>query len=260
MHTAAISNRFSTLDLTPSFGFGDRIGLATPGHIESMRRAGTGFAPIFAQQSIREMGRTGRTACDVIGAAVEGMELGDWRDESGADADHLKTSADVDITSAAGFTFYTIDPSDYVDRHADDYDEHTLRAKFTEIQELAPWSASYVNFSVALPAGRTFTIDEQAAQRCAVKYGRALHHAIDLAKYIVAVNESAGRACELELSIDETPQPTSLAEHYIIADQFRQDGLQLISIAPKFIGDFEKGIDYKGDLVALEHSLADHAA
>ena len=57
----AISEQFSTLGLQPSFGFGDRIGLATPGHIEAMKRAGAGIAPIFAQQSIREMTRTGRT-------------------------------------------------------------------------------------------------------------------------------------------------------------------------------------------------------
>src|SRR4029079_10072611 len=65
---------------------------------------------------------------------------------------------------------------------------------------------------------------------------------------------------ELELSIDETRQPTSLAEHYIIADQFRVQDLSLISIAPKFIGDFEKGVDYKGHLGELEQSLGDHAA
>ena len=96
--------------------------------------------------------------------------------------------------------------------------------------------------------------------RCAVKYGRAIEHAIGLAKYIRTVNEAAGRPFELELSIDETRQPTSLAEHYIIADQFREQGLKLISIAPKFIGEFEKGVDYKGDIGELERSLADHAA
>jgi hypothetical protein len=34
----------------------------------------------------------------------------------------------------------------------------------------------------------------------------------------------------------------------------------LISLAPRYIGDFEKGVDYKGDVAALEKSLADHAA
>ena len=36
--------------------------------------------------------------------------------------------------------------------------------------------------------------------------------------------------------------------------------MKLVSLAPRFIGDFEKGVDYNGDLAALERSLADHAA
>src|SRR5437879_6553733 len=94
---------FTALGLQPSFGFGDRTGLATPGHIEAMNRAGAGIAPIFAQQSIREMSRTGRTPREVVDAAVKGMEQGGWTAASGADADHLKTPADVDVTAAVGF-------------------------------------------------------------------------------------------------------------------------------------------------------------
>jgi hypothetical protein len=260
MKIATTDTVFSTLGLQPSFGFGDRIGLATPGHIEAMKRAGAGFAPIFAQQSIREMMRTGRTPQDVVQAAVAGMEECNWTGKSGADADHLKTPADVDATAAVGFTFYTIDPSGDVDGNADDYDEVTLRERFEVIRARVPWFQSNVNRRVSLPNRRSFTIDEQAAMRCAVKYGRAIEQAIGLAKYIREVNDAAGRPFELELSIDETRQPTSLAEHYIIADEFRQAGLKLISIAPKFLGDFEKGVDYKGDIAALEQSLADHAA
>lgn len=256
----AVREWFTTVGLAPSFGFGDRIGLATPGHIEAMKRAGVGFVPIFAQQSIREMTRTGRTPREVVDAAVEGMKWANWTGPSGADTDHLKTPADVDATAAVGFTFYTIDPSGDVDSQADDYDEAMLRAKFQAIRDAVPWFQSYLNRRVALPNGRSFTIDEQAAMRCAVKYGRAIEHAISLATYIREVNEKAGRRFELELSIDETPQPTSLAEHHIIADQFRQAGLKLVSIAPKFLGDFEKGVDYKGDIGALERSLVDHAA
>ncbi len=69
-----------------------------------------------------------------------------------------------------------------------------------------------------------------------------------------------GDPYEIELSIDETPEPTTLAEHYVIADQTLRRGMKLISLAPRFIGEFEKGVDYKGDLAALERSLADHAA
>src|SRR5262249_10480625 len=46
------------LGLHTSAGFGDRLGLATPGHVRALRQAGKNIAPIFAQQSIREMGRT----------------------------------------------------------------------------------------------------------------------------------------------------------------------------------------------------------
>jgi hypothetical protein len=251
---------FTTLGLQPSFGFGDRLGLATAGHIEAMKRAGAGFAPIYAQQSIREMARTHRTPRDVMEAALAGMKQSHWTAVSGADADHLKTTADVDVTAAAGFTFYTIDPSDHVDGNADDYDEAGLRDRFALVRDSIEWFDLYLNRRVSLPGGRSFTIDEHAATRCAVKYGHAIDQAISLARYIRTENEAAGRQFELELSIDESRQPTSLAEHYIIANQFRQQGLRLISLAPRLVGDFEKGVDYKGDLGELERSLADHAA
>ena len=59
---------------------------------------------------------------------------------------------------------------------------------------------------------------------------------------------------------DETPQPTTLAEHWIIAEQCLTRGMKLVSLAPRYIGDFEKGVDYKGNLADFERSLADHVA
>jgi hypothetical protein len=250
---------FSVLRLQPSFGFGDRIGLATPGHVAAMKAAGSGIAPIFPQQSIREMKRTGRSPQEVIDDALAGMQSSGWRGSCGADADHLKTPADVDATAAAGFTFYTIDPSDFVDGNADNYAAATLRERFVAIRSENVWVESYVNSRVGLAGGRSFVIDLEAAMRCAVKYGRALEHAIGLAQYIRHVNDAAARPFELELSIDETPQPTSLAEHYLIASECRRRGVDLISLAPRYVGEFEKGVDYKGDLEKLEQSLADHA-
>src|SRR4051794_19475682 len=102
----------STMGLNPSFGFGDRIGLATPGHVAAMDRSGAGIEPIFPQQSIHEMARTGRTPGRVMSDALAGMRGAGWSGRTGADADHLKTNEDVDVTAAAGFTFFTIDPSD----------------------------------------------------------------------------------------------------------------------------------------------------
>ncbi len=88
--------------------------------------------------------------------------------------------------------------------------------------------------------------------RAAVKYGKAIARALKLGDYIKEVNEKAGNDYEIELSVDETDQPTTLAEHYIIADQCLKGGMKLVSLAPRFIGDFEKGVDFKGDLAALE--------
>jgi hypothetical protein len=248
------------LGLSPSFGFGDRIGLATPGHVAAMRRSGQGIEPIFPQQSIREMARTGRTPAGVMHDALTGARAAGWTGRIGADADHLKTTNDVDATAAVGFTFFTIDPSDHVDAHADDYDESTLRAKFAGVAGEVAWIDHYRGKSVTLDTGTIVSLSEEACFRAAVKYGRALNHALMLADHIAKVHERSGRDYEIELSVDETEQPTTLAEHYMIADQCLSRGMKLISLAPRFIGDLEKGVDYKGDVAALEVSLRDHAA
>jgi hypothetical protein len=249
-----------TLGIEPSFGFGDRIGLATPGHVRAMQAAGGGIRPIFAQQSIREMARTNREPSTVMTQAMTAAIACGWKGAIGADADHLKTPEDVDRTAAVGFTFFTIDPSGNVDESADSYDQQTLRSKFEAVRGEIAWYQSYLGHDVALPNGTVIHLSEEACMRCAVKYGRAIVAAIKLADYIKQVNDKLGRDYEIELSVDETDQPTTLTEHYIIADQCLDAGMKLVSLAPRFIGELEKGIDYIGDTAKLETSLADHNA
>ena len=249
-----------TLGMEPSFGFGDRTGLATAGHVESMKRSGNGIQAIFPQQSIREMSRTNRTPQAVMDDALQDMVRAGWTGPTGADADHLKTTEDVDVTAAVGFTFFTIDPSDFVDAQADDYDEATVREKYAASGAEVTWLDEYRGKSITLDTGTEVDLSEEACLRAAVKYGPALNHALMLASHIEQVQSAAGNDHEIELSVDETEQPTTLAEHYIIADQCVRGGMKLVSLAPRFIGDFEKGVDYKGDVVALEASLNDHAA
>ncbi|MEM7478718.1 MAG: tagaturonate epimerase family protein [Planctomycetota bacterium] len=256
----AEQDKCETLGMAPSFGFGDRIGLATPGHVESMKRSAGSIEPIFPQQSIREMTRTQRTPEQVMTDAMTGARSAGWTARIGADADHLKTPEDVNVTAAVGFTFFTIDPSDDVDQKADDYDETTLRSKFEDYKASAPWYDSYLGKTIDLSSGTKIELGEEACMRAAVKYGPAIARALALGEHIKNVNESAGQDYEIELSVDETDQPTTLAEHYIIADQCIQGGMKLVSLAPRFIGELEKGVDYKGDVGALEASLGDHAA
>ncbi|MFV2065853.1 MAG: tagaturonate epimerase family protein [Pirellulales bacterium] len=248
------------LGLAPSFGFGDRIGLATPGHISAMRMAGSGIEPIFPQQSIREMERTGRSPAKVLEDALSAMRRAGWQEGTGADADHLKTADDVRVTVAAGFTFFTIDPSDHVDRHTESYDEATLRARYQQVGDPFDWCDRYAGHRMRLDTGREMVLDDEDLVRAVVKYGLAARHAIDLTRHIDTLCGESGREYEIELSVDETPHATSLTEHYLLAHECLQAGMRLVSLAPRLPGDFEKGVDYKGDIDHLERALEDHAA
>ena len=248
------------LGLAPSFGFGDRLGLATPGHVAALRAAGGSFLPIFAQQSIREMVRTNRSPERVMADALLGAANAGYVGRQGADADHLKTFDDVDVTAAAGFVFFTIDPSDYVDSRADDYDASTLAERHRAVRDEVVWAEGYVGQRVPLAGGRSATLSEIECRRAAVKYGRAVNHVVAMSRRIAERSAASGGQYEIELSVDETAQPTSPAEHFICASECLKKGVKLISIAPRYVGDFEKGVDYKGDIGALERHAADHAA
>ncbi|MFH1538539.1 MAG: tagaturonate epimerase family protein [bacterium] len=249
-----------------SFGFGDRTGLATPGHVMAALDAGDKIAPIFPQQSVREMTRTNRTPKQVMVDAVWGVFRAGYDRPFGADADHLKAPEDVNVMAAAGFCFFTIDPSDHVDQKADDYSVPEVRSAF---EKLIADKVPGVEDMLKLYGGRAFEIDGDggkytvdvvglALQRCAVKYGRALAHVCDMAEHIRGV--MGGRPFELEMSVDETAQPTSPVEHLVIGLELKRRGVEIVSLAPRFIGEFEKGIDYKGDLAEFEKSLKLHAA
>src|SRR5262245_52236911 len=124
-----------TLGLRKSAGCGDRLGLATPGHVRAIRRSS--MAPILAQQSMRENARTGRTPQQVMDEAMWGIFQEGWRDGFGADADHLKTTRDIDLCMAAGYTFFTIDPGEYVDNSANTTSAGELQPKLAAL----PWTA-----------------------------------------------------------------------------------------------------------------------
>jgi hypothetical protein len=258
--SSPLEARIRTIGLEPSFGFGDRIGLATPGHVAAMRQAGAAIQPIFPQQSIREMTRTGRTARQVMQDALDGMQAAGWDGTSGADADHLKTTCDIDVTFDAGFCFFTLDPSDLVDPSADAYPESMLRERASALADQIDWVQRYRGRQVTLPNGTRLLFDDRACHQAVVKYGLAVNRAVELADHLATRHRDYPRPYEIELSVDETPQPTTLVEHYIVAEQCLERGMPLVSLAPRFPGDFEKAVDYRGDEAVLQRALDDHAA
>ena len=243
-----------------SVGMGDRLGLATPGHIRAVR--GTGVRPYLAQQSIREMTRTQRSPEAVMDDATWGVLEEGFREGFGADADHLKSEADIDRTLGAGFRLFTIDPGDCVDDEAGRDDVATLRRKAAEI----PWDAlevsaedcrrAFTEKPFAVGHEMTLEFDEETLLRAVAKYGRAVAHVARLHRYLT--DKSGERAFEMEMSVDETDSPTSAHEHFYVAHELKRLGVKFVSLAPRFIGAFEKGVDYKGDLKAFEAAFIQH--
>jgi hypothetical protein len=250
------------LGLKKSFGFGDRLGLATPGHLASARKFD--FAPIFAQQSIREMQRTARTPEEVMDAAKSALAGEGFAGEWGADADHLKTPDDVKQTAAAGYCFFTIDPSAHVANDADRMSPSDLAAAVAAMANDGTfdgpgWEAEYLSRAFDLPGSPPLRFSSVPLRRAAVKYGRAIRHGAEMARVIAA--EAGTGGFEIELSVDETDTPTTPLEHLFIALELKRRGVRnLVSLAPRFVGELEKGIDYRGGLTEFERTLRQHAA
>jgi hypothetical protein len=250
------------LGLKKSFGFGDRLGLATPGHLAAANQSD--FAPIFAQQSIREMARTQRTPEEVMRAAQVALVKAGYSKPWGADADHLKTAEDVRATAAAGFCFFTIDPSEFVNNHADAMPGTGLEAEVALMEKdgifpEAAWMQYYLEGRFEIADGLVLQFTKEKLFRAAIKYARAIAHSAVMAGHIASANR--GRPYEIEISVDETDSPTSPLEHLFFGLELkRRQVAHVVSLAPRFVGEFEKGIDYRGDLKRFEASLREHVA
>ncbi len=264
-NAAALRRRLPWLNPVPlglrtSAGFGDRLGVATPGHIAAVWN--TGVAPIFAQQSVRENNRTGRTPQQVVDDAMWSVFACGWQEAWGADADHLKTINDVPPFVAAGYTFFTIDPGEHVDDAAETDDLNTLYAKAGALDwalletSLDDVKRNYQRTFVL--NGLTLTFDEHMLIKAVVKYAGAVAHTVRMLRQLQ--NSMANRPFELEMSVDETGTTTSLHEHFYIAAELTRLNVPFVSLAPRFVGRFEKGVDYIGDLGELDTNIAGHAA
>jgi len=246
--------------LAMSVGMGDRLGLCTPGHVAALKAVGGHINPVFAQQSVREMGRTNRTPRQVLDDATWGALQGGWQGAVGADADHLHTLEDIDRCVEAGFTFYTFDPNDHVNPEA----ENASPARCEEIARSLDWAAldsSYGDF-LALYSGHTveledetLTLDDASLIRAMAKYGDALVQTMKMYRHLA----DTGIDFEWEMSVDETDYPTKPAEHVVVMSELKRLGANPVSIAPRFVGAFEKGIEYIGNLDELKRDFELHA-
>lgn len=231
-----------------SMGLGDRLGIAAPGQLLALK--GTDVYPVLAQQSMRELNLTHRTFEDVLDCASfsvfrEGYERG-----FGADADHLKKKEDIKAAISCGYTMITLDCSEYIRGEASEYsDEQAL-----ELCEISKEDEEYYCTSHRI-GEYCLEISKAELARAKMIYKDALEYTSEVYEEIIKESDA-----ELELSIDETASPTLPVHHFYIASELRKMGVVVKSVAPRFIGEFQKGIDYIGDVNVFEEQFAVHAA
>ena len=224
-----------------SCGVGDRLGIAGPGHIRVFENCDT--APVFAQQSIRELVLTGRSYSDVVDAATFAVFRAGYDRGFGADGDHLKTAEDIKTALEAGCTMITLDCSEHIKP------PHPVPPD-RELEKLYLGKAFRVeNHEIR------FTGQELSHARAV--YGGAIAFACEIND---AFFNGEDPPAELEVSIDETSEATTPQQHFFIASELRRLGVNFVTLAPRFIGEFQKGVDYIGDLDAFEKDFIVHAA
>lgn len=262
-NAAALRNAFPNLQPRPlgtstSAGVGDRLGLATEGHVRAFRMHGQGVTPVFAQQSIREMDRLGRSPQSILDDATFGCVAGGWTGAVGADLDHIRTVQDIDRGIAAGFTTFTLDPGDAVrdatasetDRVIESTDWQTLES------DIDSTLRRYAGGEIDLGAS-ALTPTNDDVLHAVVKYANAIALILKMYRHVESQNPNP---FETEIAIDETAVETSLFEHHYIASELHRLGMHWVSMAPRYIDGFEKGLDYIGDADALVRNFGDHHA
>lgn len=249
-YTAPVAN----VDHKTSIGLGDRLGLATPGHIKALQ--GTEVFPIFAQQSIRELDMTGRTYEDVIDAAAYAVFQEGYKKGYGADGDHLKTKDDILKELSLGATMITLDSSEKIDNDVLHLSVDNLVAKYENIDAsiLSYYEDKYLDCKIPLD-GFKDPISKVQLMKDVLTYYKAIDFIEEVYTEIISKHEDP---LDFEISIDETSTPTDPISHYIIAKELKDRGIIISTMAPRFIGEFQKGIDYRGDLDLFREDIRSH--
>ena len=248
------TNPKSHRERSVTIGLGDRLGIASAGHIRAIRDFD--IFPVLAQQSIRELTLTGRTFEDVLAAAVWAVFREGYDKGYGADGDHLKTHAEVAYALESGFSMITLDCSEHIrDTFAfapqQIVDEHYAAIPQDEASAL---ENEYLNRSFSIGCGMTIEFSVADFRRAVLVYLPAVYHAISIYD-----QHLAGAGVDFEVSIDETSCATSPQSHFFVANELVRRGADIASIAPRFPGEFQKGIDYIGDIREFERDFRVHA-
>lgn len=232
-----------------TMGVGDRLGNCTYGHIRAFRKYPQ-ITPIFAQQSTRELMLTNRTFEDVLDCATFAVYREGFKTGFGADGDHLKTADEVEYALKCRYTMITLDCSEHIRCDINDENCDQLYIKNAELEEI------YLNREFDIGEGYTIHFEPHEFHKAVLIYEDAVKFASDI--YHNHIETPDGSRADFEMSIDETEFPTTPAQHFFVANELHRRGVQMCTVAPRFCGEFQKGIDYIGDLEQFKAELIVH--
>ena len=176
---------------------------------------------------------------DAADAAVR--ELG-WSLPYFCDADHITLQTVIPFLDSCDF--YTIDVADFIGQPASE-DE------IEQFVERHPELAGRIQFE---KDGEAFEIDEPLLRHTAQKYLTAVKKAGEV--YRVIANAKGKDNFIPEVSMDETDSAQTPLELLIILAAIADEGIPAQTIAPKFSGRFNKGVDYVGDVEKFTREFA----
>ena len=234
-----------------SFGAGDRLGIATPGHLRALKKYDA--LPVLAQQSMRELNLIGRTYKDILDCASFAVFREGYKGGYGADGDHLKTAGEIHDALELGYRMITLDCCNEMHNEAEFLSDTQVEVAYEQDVDL---EARYIGKNFDIGEGLCLTFDVSSLRRITLVYKDVIKHAENIYKTFFA---SGKYDADFEISIDETTTPTSPLEHFFVANELMRRGVIFETIAPRFVGEFQKGVDYIGDLVELQRQMHFHA-
>lgn len=219
-----------------SIGVGDRFGQQAEPQLQACllaRAHGIRVTPVW-NKSNREHLWIGSGPADTRAAAEAAVRRLSWRGPYHVDADHV-TLATVE-RFLADCDFFTLDVADRIGERADNEAVSAFLRRHPELTAgvVVPRLEQPLQFS-ATPLERT-----------ACRYLSAVREAGRIYQRIAA--SKGEEAFVVEVSMDETDQPQTPADLLLILAALADEGVPLQTIAPRFSGRFNKGIDYLGDV------------
>lgn len=218
-----------------SIGMGDRFGHQGAAQLKAVMEAaakGIEITPVW-NKSNREHTTIGTQPGDVRAEADKVTKEAGFKKPYFVDADHINIDTVERFIDSSDF--FTIDVASYIGK----------RAGSEEIGEFLKAASKYTG-KIQLPgAGMTLDVTKAQVNTIAEKYLFAAIKAFDIYRKIEKVKGKGNFVTEV--SMDEVAHPQTPVELFFILKMLALENIPLTTIAPKFSGRFNKGVDYAGD-------------